>query len=94
MNKEKNKIDIEAFVISVIISSIILPFIYYGLGYVIGFIAKVGIGEILASSLNIAFNVDYFTPKVIPHISAAISWFCYNFSFCDKLAKSYQTLVK
>lgn len=59
--------------LTAIVVVILNPFIYFGCGWLDGWLLKFFIGDTVANALNIVFNTTRFTPESLPIVCGALA---------------------
>lgn len=59
--------------LTAIVVIILSPVIYFGCGWLDGWLLKFFIGDTVANALNIVFNTTRFTPESLPIVCGALA---------------------
>lgn len=59
--------------LTLVILAIISPFLYLAIGWIVGFITKVTVGDWCVTALNTLLRTDY-TKEMLPNMGAALGW--------------------
>lgn len=69
-----NKNDFSSTILVAIIVSLLLPFLMFWCGYFDGWLFKIFVGNHLTDCINTIFNIDYFTPDMLPKLGGALGF--------------------